>query len=71
MAAIRQEAENAFDHFVEVYWFKYPKAVACLEKDRRALLAFYDVPAEHGIHLRTTHPHPIGFHLCHGADQNR
>ena len=56
MAATRQEAENAFDHFVEVYRPKYPKAVACLEKDRDALLAFYAFPAEHWIHLRTTNP---------------
>ncbi len=56
MAATRQEAENAFNHFVEVYRPKYPKAVACLEKDRDALLPFYDFPAEHWIHLRTTNP---------------
>ncbi|CAI8860086.1 transposase [Methylocaldum szegediense] len=56
MAATRQEAENAFDHFVEVYRPKYLKAVACLEKDRDALLAFYAFPAEHWIHLRTTNP---------------
>lgn len=35
---------------------KYPKAVACLEKDREALLAFYDFPAEHWVHIRTTNP---------------
>jgi putative transposase len=56
MAATRREAEKAFDHFVEVYRPKYPKAVACLEKDREALLAFYAFPAEHWIHLRTTNP---------------
>ena len=56
MAATRQEAENAFNHFVEVYRPKYPKAVACLEKDRETLLAFYAFPAEHWIHLRTTNP---------------
>ncbi len=35
---------------------KYPKAVACLEKDRETLLAFYDFPAEHWVHIRTTNP---------------
>lgn len=56
MAATRQDAEKAFDHFLTVYGPKYPKAVECLEKDREALLAFYDFPAEHWIHLRTTNP---------------
>jgi putative transposase len=46
----------SFDHFVEVYATKYDKAVACLTKDRSALLAFYDFPAEHWKHLRSTHP---------------
>ncbi|WP_348760051.1 transposase [Candidatus Methylocalor cossyra] len=41
---------------LSVYRPKYPKAVACLEKDRDALLTFYDFPAEHWIHLRTTNP---------------
>jgi putative transposase len=56
MAATRQEAERAFDHFLTVYRPKYPKAVECLEKDRDVLLTFYDFPAEHWIHLRTTYP---------------
>jgi putative transposase len=56
MAATRPEAEKAFDHFLTGYRPKYPKAVACLEKDREALLAFYAFPAEHWIHLRTTNP---------------
>lgn len=56
MAPGRQAAEEAFDQFIEVYQAKYPKAVACLEKDRDALLTFYDFPAEHWIHLRTTNP---------------
>ncbi|NEQ28587.1 MAG: IS256 family transposase, partial [Microcoleus sp. SIO2G3] len=38
------------------YDAKYPKAVECLSKDRDALLAFYDFPAEHWVHLRTTNP---------------
>lgn len=39
-----------------MYRPKYPKAADCLEKDRDELLAFYDFPAEHWIHLRTTNP---------------
>jgi len=46
----------AFDHFGNVYQAKYPKAVECLTKDRDALLCFYDFPAEHWQHLRTTNP---------------
>ena len=44
----------AFDAFVETWGVKYDKAVECLIKDRDALLAFYDFPAEHWKHLRTT-----------------
>ncbi len=56
MAEDRASAHKAFDHFVQTYQAKYPKAVACLEKDREALLAFYDFPAEHWVHIRTTNP---------------
>jgi putative transposase len=49
-------AEEAFDLFVTTYEAKYPKATECLVKDRRALLAFYDFPAEHWRHIRTTNP---------------
>jgi transposase-like protein len=56
MAATRAAAETAFDLFVESFRLKYASAVACLEADRAALLAFYDFPAEHWIHLRTTNP---------------
>jgi putative transposase len=48
--------EKAFDHFIKSYEAKYPKAAECLAKDRDALLTFYDFPAEHWIHLRTTNP---------------
>ncbi len=44
----------AFDAFVETSGVKYDKAVECLIKDRDALLAFYEFPAEHWKHLRTT-----------------
>jgi transposase-like protein len=56
MASTREDANNAFGLFVESFRSKYPAAVACLEKDREALLAFYDFPAEHWLHLRTTNP---------------
>jgi putative transposase len=56
MAETRQAADAAFDFFVEVYGAKYDKAVACLTKDRDVLLAFYDFPAEHWKHIRTTNP---------------
>lgn len=56
MAPTRESANQAFDHFVELYEAKYPKAVACLIKDREQLLTFYDFPAEHWKHLRTTNP---------------
>jgi putative transposase len=56
MAATKADAERAFDLFVEMYQAKYPKAVECLVKDREVLLTFYDFPAEHWVHLRTTNP---------------
>lgn len=56
MAPTRAEAQKAFDWFVTTFEAKYPKATACLAKDRAALLAFYDFPAEHWVHLRTSNP---------------
>ncbi|NIN67445.1 MAG: IS256 family transposase [Anaerolineae bacterium] len=56
MAPSRGEANRAFDRFVAMYEAKYPRATECLQKDRDALLAFYDFPAEHWVHLRTTNP---------------
>lgn len=56
MADTRAHAHDAFDLFIETYQAKYPKAVECLNKDREELLAFYDFPAQHWIHLRTTNP---------------
>ena len=54
MAATRDEANRAFDHFLVSYAAKYPKAAEKLTKDRHSLLAFYDFPAEHWQHIRTT-----------------
>ncbi|HKM74677.1 MAG TPA: IS256 family transposase [Stellaceae bacterium] len=56
MAETKKDALVAFDVFVDAYGAKYEKAAECLTKDRDALLAFYDFPAEHWKHLRTTNP---------------
>jgi putative transposase len=54
MAETKKDALVAFDGFIETWGVKYDKAIECLIKDRDALLAFYDFPAEHWKHLRTT-----------------
>ena len=56
MAETRAAAEQAFDNFLLLYEAKYPKASECLSKDRDTLLTFYDFPALHWQHLRTTNP---------------
>ncbi|WIW50316.1 IS256 family transposase (plasmid) [Bradyrhizobium sp. 62B] len=56
LAPSRAHAETAIDTFVEKYRAKYGPAVECLIKDREALLAFFDFPAEHWVHLRTSNP---------------
>ena len=56
MAPTRQAAHAAFDRFIATFAAKYPKASECLQKDRASLLAFYDFPAEHWVHLRITNP---------------
>lgn len=56
MADSRAAAEQAFDKFLLSYQSKYPKASECLNKDRTALLTFYDFPALHWQHIRTTNP---------------
>ncbi len=56
MAESRQDAERAFDRTLQRFEPKYPQAMDCLRKDRDALLAFYDFPAEHWVHIRTTNP---------------
>ena len=56
MAETRENAEKAFDLFLKTYQLKYPKATQCLEKDREELLAFYDFPADHWVHIRTSNP---------------
>jgi putative transposase len=56
MSATKEDAINALDRFIATYGAKWPKATECLEKDRAELLAFYDFPAEHWGHLRTSNP---------------
>jgi transposase-like protein len=55
-APTRAAAEAAIEVFADKYGARYDKAVACLTKDREALLAFFDFPAEHWDHLRTSNP---------------
>ena len=55
-ADTKAEANTAFDRFLETYQVKYPEATECLSKDRETLLAFFDFPAEHWAHIRSTNP---------------
>lgn len=71
-AATRKDAELAFEQFMTLYQAKYDKATSCLKKDRAVLLAFYDFPAEHWIHLRTTNPIESSFAtIRHRARQTK
>jgi putative transposase len=56
MAETKEEANKAFDLFLDKYGVKYQQATDCLKKDRQELLTFYDFPAEHWKHIRTTNP---------------
>jgi putative transposase len=56
MAETKADAEAAFEAFIESYQVKYDRATKCLKKDRDVLLTFYDFPAQHWKHLRTTNP---------------
>ena len=56
MAETKAGATKALDQFIETYEAKYPKASSCLAKGKDALLAFYDFPAQHWLHIRTTNP---------------
>lgn len=72
MAPTRAEAEKAFDQFIAIYSAKYPKAVEILTKDRERLLTFYDFPADHWRHLRTTNPIESSFATVrHRTDRTR
>ena len=54
MSATKKDAITAWRSFVTIYHEKYPKAVQCLEKNKNDLLTFYDFPASHWIHIRTS-----------------
>ena len=56
LAPTRKAADQAWKNFMDLYEKKYPKACQCLVKDQEALFTFYDFPAEHWTHLRTTNP---------------
>lgn len=56
MAETRDDAHQAFDRTLKRFQDKYPQAMDCLAKDRDELLAFYDYPSEHWVHIRTTNP---------------
>lgn len=56
MAETKEDANTAFDGALARFEVKYPKAMECLSKDRDELLSFYDFPAEHWVHIRTTNP---------------
>ena len=55
MAETKEDAKEAFDHFITRYEDKYPKATARLAKDQDVLLTFYQFPAKHWQHIRTTY----------------
>lgn len=56
MAPTKKEALKAYKHFIGMHEAKYPKAVKTLEKDKDDMFNFYDFPAEHRVHIRTTNP---------------
>ena len=56
LAPAREDALAAYDRFLGRYQDKYPKACECLRQDRDEMFAFYDFPAAHWVHLRTTNP---------------
>lgn len=56
MADTRENALKAYDKFIQTFAVKYEKAVENLKKDKNDLFRFYDYPAEHWIHIRTTNP---------------
>lgn len=56
LADTKQHAQDAYQHFIDTYVLKYPKATECLSKDYDDLFRFYDYPAEHWVHIRTSNP---------------
>lgn len=56
LAPTREDALSSYERFINEYGAKYPRAVECVTKDKEVLFTFYDFPAEHWKHLRTTNP---------------
>src|SRR5690606_2601527 len=56
MSPTKEEGLKTFNQFLNLYEAKYPKACKCLEKDKDQLFTFYDFPADHWQHIRTTNP---------------
>ena len=56
MAETRENAGKRFDLFIKTHQLKYPIATQCLKKEQEKLLAFYEFPADHWAHIRTTNP---------------
>ena len=56
LSPTREDALEAYEDFIALYEAKYPKACACLEKDKDVLFTFYDFPAAHWRHIRSTNP---------------
>ena len=56
MAPTKEQAHKVYDRFIALYQDKYPKACDCLCKDKEVLFTFYDLPAKHWQHLRSTNP---------------
>ncbi len=56
LAPTKEQALSAYRHFIESWEAKYPKAVECLRKDEQSLFTFYDFPASHWVHIRTSNP---------------
>jgi len=55
-AETKEEAQKAYRLFIASFKDKYPQAVDCLQKDEADLFTFYEFPAAHWIHIRSTNP---------------
>ena len=65
MAETKEKGEAVFEDFLRIYEAKYPKACECLKKDKEQLFTFYDFPAMHWQHIRTTNPIESTFATVH------
>jgi transposase-like protein len=71
-APTKEKALAAYEHFLSSWEEKYPKAVECLRQDKEELFAFYEFPAAHWVHIRTTNPHRVDLRdgeTAHEEDQ--